>query len=206
MTAIYSALRLVQQHYLSTLQQVGDTNTPAPSTATAKGLESTDVVVFGFPYLDTLKVSSQPHYTTDSLIHTCLYIININMRNMYIHAHYCTVLYHATFIYVCLHKYVVDIHTQCHIRTIFIYGYVTYIQIMQRKEFNPGGLYFFGHGDCSDLTLLEGVLKEQHQKHRKVIAVFTECPSNPLLLCPNFQRYVCSLEYYCIQSSIYIYI
>ena len=62
---------------------------------------------------------------------------------------------------------------------------------MQRKEFNPGGLYFYGHGDCSDLTLLEKVLKDQYQKHRKVIAVFTECPSNPLLLCPNFQRYVC---------------
>ena len=76
---------------------------------------------------------------------------------------------------------------------------------MQRKEFNPGGLYFFGHGDCSDLTLLESVLKEQHQKHRKVIAVFTECPSNPLLSCPNFQRYVCALVYY-VYTIIYIHI
>ena len=58
MTAIYSALRLIQKHYLSTLQQVGDTTTTTAPSMAAKGLESTDVVVFGFPYLDTLKVSS----------------------------------------------------------------------------------------------------------------------------------------------------
>lgn len=74
MTAIYSALRLIQQHYLSTLQQVN--NTPEPPTATAKGLESTDVVVFGFPYLDTLKVSLPPHYTTDSCILVYMSIYN----------------------------------------------------------------------------------------------------------------------------------
>ena len=75
MTAIYSALRLIQQHYLSTLQQVGDTTTTTtPSMATAKGLDSTDVVVFGFPYLDTLKVSSLVHYSMQSNFHTCVYM------------------------------------------------------------------------------------------------------------------------------------
>lgn len=64
---------------------------------------------------------------------------------------------------------------------------------MRRPELNPGAVHFFGNGDENDINLLEMLLQNENNdsgKNKKVIALFTEFPSNPLLVCPSLTRYV----------------
>ena len=62
---------------------------------------------------------------------------------------------------------------------------------MERVELNPGGVHFFGRGDENDFLALEKILESQQTTNKKIIALFTEYPSNPLLFCPDLKRYVC---------------
>ena len=59
---------------------------------------------------------------------------------------------------------------------------------MQRVELNPGGVHFYGRGDETDFIELEKLLENQHSTNKKIIALFTEYPSNPLLFCPDLKR------------------
>ena len=67
--------------------------------------------------------------------------------------------------------------------------------MMRRPELNPGDTHFFGNGDDNDIDLLEKMLQNQNNgsdsrnTQKKVIALFTEFPSNPLLFCPSLKRY-----------------
>jgi cystathionine gamma-synthase len=70
--------------------------------------------------------------------------------------------------------------------------------MMQRRELNPGGVEFLGHGGEEDFVRLEQLLREGEFSTgdptsvpgNYVAAVFTEFPSNPLMRCPNLARYV----------------
>lgn len=135
MAAIFSSLRLTQSYFQS---------------ASSLNLPHQEIVVFGFPYLDTLKV---------------------RVGNVYISYFFTPVL--ALTLPLCC-------STGCCIDD----------QIMQRPEFNPGGVHFLGQGDESDLLLLEELLEEQAEAgDKRVVAVFTEFPSNPLLKSPDLKRY-----------------
>ena len=79
---------------------------------------------------------------------------------------------------------------------------------MQRPELNPAGVHFLGHGDDNDLLLLEAILVRQAQSpqssavdstgasacagagtgSKRIVAVFTEFPSNPFLKSPDLTR------------------
>ena len=79
---------------------------------------------------------------------------------------------------------------------VFGFPYVDTLKLMSRRELNPGGVQFFGQGDSGDLALLEAYLTlhnspETDGRDRKgrVVAIFTEFPSNPLLKCPDLARY-----------------
>lgn len=65
-------------------------------------------------------------------------------------------------------------------------------QILQRPEWNTGGVTFFGHGSDEDLVALEQLLATSiletsvaspYRNH--VMAIFTEFPTNPLLKCAD---------------------
>ena len=63
---------------------------------------------------------------------------------------------------------------------VFGFPYLDTLKMMQRIELNPAGCHFLGYGDSNDLDKLEIIL---HQ--RKIAALITELPSNPLLKCNN---------------------
>jgi cystathionine gamma-synthase len=53
------------------------------------------------------------------------------------------------------------------------------------------GVYFFGHGLDSDIDDLEAMLAQgstTNESGPPILALFTECPSNPLLRVVNFPR------------------
>lgn len=63
---------------------------------------------------------------------------------------------------------------------------------MQRPEWNPGGVTFFGHGSDDDLSTLEQLLAvsildslADSPYRNRVMAIFTEFPTNPLLKCAD---------------------
>jgi hypothetical protein len=68
----------------------------------------------------------------------------------------------------------------------------------QRPELNPGGTHFYGNGNDADMCKLEDLLASQNNINRldgtnqdsrkKIIAVFAELPSNPLLCSFNLTR------------------
>lgn len=78
---------------------------------------------------------------------------------------------------------------------------------MQRVEWNKGGVTFLGHGNAQDLVRLEELLQENVLKgcssgvlRNRIVAMFTEFPSNPLLKVPPIlelaslaQRFGCLL-------------
>jgi cystathionine beta-lyase/cystathionine gamma-synthase len=71
-----------------------------------------------------------------------------------------------------------------------------YLQMLQRRELNPGGVEFLVHGNEEDFARLEQLLREGEFSTgdpasvpgNYVAAVFTEFPSNPLLSCPDLAR------------------
>jgi len=62
-------------------------------------------------------------------------------------------------------------------------------QLLERRELNPDGVYFFGRGDSKDLVELEALLQRLREGGGGVSAVFTETPSNPMLKTPDIYRY-----------------
>jgi len=66
---------------------------------------------------------------------------------------------------------------------VFGFPYLDTLKLCSRTEFCKGGVEFFGHGHEDDLEALEAFLEK-----RKVCALFTEIPSNPLLQCPNLEK------------------
>jgi len=117
--------------------------------------------------------------------------------SIYIHHHK---LSPSTIIVISLHP---------SIPTVSINGWQ---QMMQRPELNPGGVLFLGHGDRGDIGQLEEVLAAgvietgaadndiidsssssdgssplPPSPLNRVVAIFTEFPSNPLLTCPDLR-------------------
>lgn len=70
-----------------------------------------------------------------------------------------------------------------------VYGfpYLDTLKLCSRTEFSPDGVEFFGKGDAKDLENLERLL-EQRKGTSRWSALFTEVPSNPLLLCPELEK------------------
>jgi len=75
---------------------------------------------------------------------------------------------------------------------VFGFPYLDTLKMMQRTEFNEGGVTFLGNGDQEDVNRLEALLREQGQQGQqqkpRVCAVFTEFPSNPLLKLHDVRR------------------
>ena len=71
---------------------------------------------------------------------------------------------------------------------VFGFPYLDTLKMMQRAEFNEGGVTFLGNGDQEDVSRLEALLGEQGQQQPRVCAVFTEFPSNPLLKLHDMRR------------------
>ncbi|KAJ1922178.1 Cystathionine gamma-synthase [Mycoemilia scoparia] len=67
----------------------------------------------------------------------------------------------------------------------FGFPYTDTLKILQK--FGPGA-YFFGHGEGEDYDKLEELLREKAEKGERVLALFTECPSNPLLKTADLKR------------------
>ncbi|KAJ1977305.1 Cystathionine gamma-synthase [Dimargaris verticillata] len=67
----------------------------------------------------------------------------------------------------------------------FGFPYTDTLKILQK--FGPG-CYFFGHGEDKDYTDLEAVAKEHYDRGEPLLAVFCECPGNPLLKTPDLPR------------------
>lgn len=68
---------------------------------------------------------------------------------------------------------------------IFGFSYLDTLKMMDRGEFNKGGLHLFGRGDAADMEALQALLAGQDAAPTRVAAVFTEYPSNPLLNTPD---------------------
>ena len=70
---------------------------------------------------------------------------------------------------------------------VFGFPYLDTLKMMQRTEFNAGGVVFLGHGDESDENRLRELLEKQTPHAPRVGAVFTEVPSNPLIKVPDLR-------------------
>ncbi|KAJ2374049.1 Cystathionine gamma-synthase, partial [Coemansia sp. RSA 2603] len=69
----------------------------------------------------------------------------------------------------------------------FGFSYTDTLKVLQK--FGPGA-YFLGHGEGADYDELEQIL-ERHAKSAEedpILAIFTECPSNPLLKTADLSR------------------
>ncbi|KAJ1980078.1 Cystathionine gamma-synthase [Dimargaris xerosporica] len=71
-------------------------------------------------------------------------------------------------------------HSAC-----FGFPYTDTLKILQK--FGPE-CYFFGHGEGNDYIDLEAVAKERYDRGEPLLAVFCECPGNPLLKTPDLPR------------------
>jgi len=69
---------------------------------------------------------------------------------------------------------------------VFGFPYLDTLKMCSRREFCPGGVQFFGNGDNNDMLALEQWLEARPPRACSVL--FTEIPSNPLLLTPNFNK------------------
>jgi len=74
---------------------------------------------------------------------------------------------------------------------VFGFPYLDTLKMMQRSEFNQGGVIFLGSGGAKDEELLLQLLTEQQELGEggvpRIAAVFTEVPSNPLIKVPNLR-------------------
>lgn len=66
---------------------------------------------------------------------------------------------------------------------VFGFPYLDTLKICRRREWCPGGCYFFGYGGKEDMEELEKLMA-----CKNVCAILTEFPSNPLLKVPDLQR------------------
>lgn len=83
---------------------------------------------------------------------------------------------------------------------VFGFPYLDTLKIMQRKEWNSGGVHFLGLGGEADLSQLEALLQSHvldvpppppstsFTFRNRIAAIFTEFPTNPLLRCPSLTR------------------
>ncbi|KAJ2910365.1 Cystathionine gamma-synthase [Coemansia aciculifera] len=67
----------------------------------------------------------------------------------------------------------------------FGFPYTDTLKILEK--FGPGA-YFLGHGEGSDYDELESILERHAQAQDPIQAIFTECPSNPLLKTADLVR------------------
>ncbi|KAJ2326257.1 Cystathionine gamma-synthase [Coemansia sp. RSA 2702] len=67
----------------------------------------------------------------------------------------------------------------------FGFSYTDTLKIL--KKFGPGA-YFLGNGEGDDYTELERILEQHTQAGDPILAIFTECPSNPLLKTSDLPR------------------
>ncbi|KAJ2456356.1 Cystathionine gamma-synthase [Coemansia sp. RSA 2336] len=67
----------------------------------------------------------------------------------------------------------------------FGFPYTDTLKILEK--FGPGA-YFLGNGEGSDYERLEEILAEHSQQGQPILAIFTECPSNPLLKTADLPR------------------
>ncbi|PVH75697.1 PLP-dependent transferase [Cadophora sp. DSE1049] len=81
------------------------------------------------------------------------------------------------------HSYLLQIYGG--VTVIFGMAFVNTIDVME--GFGPG-YKLFGRGDESDLRDLETLLENERQNGRKVQAIWTDFPSNPLLVTPDIVR------------------
>ncbi len=71
--------------------------------------------------------------------------------------------------------------------TTVLFGMAFIKTLTTLTDFGPG-YKFFGHGPAQDLHDLETFLVEEQSQGRKVQAIWTEFPANPLLDTPNIQK------------------
>jgi cystathionine gamma-synthase len=71
--------------------------------------------------------------------------------------------------------------------TTVLFGFAFHSTIHVFECWGPG-VKFFGRGDAEDLDALEVFLKEEKKEGRKVHALWTEFPANPLLTSPDLTR------------------
>ncbi|KAJ1680155.1 Cystathionine gamma-synthase [Spiromyces aspiralis] len=67
----------------------------------------------------------------------------------------------------------------------FGFPYTDTLKVLEK--FGPGA-YFFGHGEGADYDRLEEAIKTEEDAGQRILAVFTECPSNPLLKTADLPR------------------
>jgi len=71
--------------------------------------------------------------------------------------------------------------------TTILFGFAFHSTPHIFEDYGPG-LKFFGLGDANDLVELETYLKEEKKEGRKIQALWTEFPANPLLMTPDVAR------------------
>ncbi|EHK20580.1 uncharacterized protein TRIVIDRAFT_154512 [Trichoderma virens Gv29-8] len=71
--------------------------------------------------------------------------------------------------------------------TTVLFGMAFMNTLTAFEDFGPG-CKFFGNGSDEDLSDLEAFLEEERRQGRKVQAMWTEFPANPLLVAPNIER------------------
>ena len=71
--------------------------------------------------------------------------------------------------------------------TTVLFGFAFHSTPHIFEDYGPG-LKFFGLGEANDLVELETYLKEKKKEGRKIQALWTEFPANPLLMTPDVAR------------------
>lgn len=79
---------------------------------------------------------------------------------------------------------------------VFGFPYLDTLKIMSRTEWHVGQVHFLGLGEEQDYLKLEEILQQGvipgspdgARKKNKVMGIFTEMPSNPLMKCPDLAR------------------
>lgn len=71
--------------------------------------------------------------------------------------------------------------------TTILFGFAFHSTPHIFEDYGPG-MEFFGLGDADDLVKLEIYLKEEKKEGRKIQALWTEFPANPLLMTPDVTK------------------
>lgn len=84
----------------------------------------------------------------------------------------------------CIHQALLNMRSGKSV--CFGFPYTDTLKILQK--FGPGA-YFLGHGEGDDYDELERILEQHsHGSEDPILAIFTECPSNPLLKTADLPR------------------
>ncbi|KAI1623547.1 pyridoxal phosphate-dependent transferase [Exophiala viscosa] len=81
-----------------------------------------------------------------------------------------------------VHRYLLSKHNSSSV----LFGFAFHSTIHVLGDFGPG-VEFFGHGTDEDLKKLEQFLAAQAEEGKSVQAIWTEFPSNPLLVTPDLK-------------------